>query len=178
MYLGRALRRNASRSELVEKLGDLERAIQSLMPTRAPNALLSHTRVGTAVRPVPSAAGISVRRLFLRSVEDDYLSCTATNDPDDDTEILVAKPWKLRRTPWDGQVFTVEGSQLEFTYTSSTARTVSDGTESENQVITEPYIEEVDWIFAVSAETDVEDGSGNSIRLQELNTDARAWAKV
>lgn len=84
MFLGRALRRNASRAELVDKIRELEKAIQSLTPARAPNSLLSVTRAGTAVRPqsqrAEEAAGLRWRGEWTSGTPGDGLGDYEEND--------------------------------------------------------------------------------------------------
>ena len=50
---------------------------------------------------------------------DDYLICRGY-DPNASkkwpTKVLVAKPWVLQRTPWDGKTVTLGGKSVNFTY--------------------------------------------------------------
>lgn len=89
------------------------------------------------------------------------------------TEIIVAKPYLLRRsiTSWNG---------ITYTYTSDYEREATDGVDTEDQVIVPAYVaDDIVYIVRVSAfGTDVEDEDGNPVYWLDLNVDGRAWAKV
>lgn len=99
-------------------------------------------------------------------------------------DIHVAKPYLLRRTPWnDGQ----ERGEFRYEYVSNVERDsirVADETDKERQVVT-PSFERGDVIYAVlygySEADDLRAEAGSETRLQTpwLATiyDAREWAK-
>lgn len=104
--------------------------------------------------------------------------------------VQVAKPYLLRRTPFDGQ----RRDGIEFAYTSNTERTATrrepppqEGQQppTENQRIIPKYVAD-DVITAVTQALDGEDDlrseAGSDVRLYtpwvDLNIDGRYWAKV
>lgn len=180
MYLGRTLGRNPSRADLKDKIDVLERAIQSLIPARAPGLLLKHTAAGVSRTALKQQTPIEIRRLQLVSVQDDHLECL---DVDSEEEVKVAKPWKLQRTPWDTNTIDVGGTSITYAYTSGSLRTATSGSDSETQQITPSYLPDIDWIFAIQpkdgtgVEVEVE-GETEEVIWQDMNTDGRAWAKV
>lgn len=108
--------------------------------------------------------------------QNDHLECTLLAD--DAIEVLVAKPYLLRRTPFDG--LTRDG--IEYTYSSASARIADDGDE-ENQVIVPSYVAG-DVIYALRG---IEDGvlltvqsgddAGADLNWIDMNLDGREWAK-
>lgn len=131
--------------------------------------------INAPVQPKPrgKTGGAPVQILTLVSHENDYLEC---EDAGSNT-VYVAKPYELRRTPFDGE--TIGG--VEYTYVSASERTASDGAsppEEETQYITPSYVVGAE-IYAVrpATETGVEttDSPPEAITLIEMNQ-GRAWA--
>lgn len=114
----------------------------------------------------PSAAV----RMRVKTIQGDYLSCLTWDGSTEGTDpIAVARPWDLRRSPFDGQ--TVNG--ISYTYTSDVQRTATLTGVSEIQLITPDYFVDAE-IFVISATTGVT-ASGNPVHYLDLNTSARAW---
>jgi hypothetical protein len=89
-------------------------------------------------------------------------------------EITVAKPFLLRRTPFDGETW----NGVDYTYTSATERSGDDGTNTEDQVVIPPYVaDDVVYIVRVFGGTDTVDGASAPVAWLDLNVDGRAWAK-
>lgn len=112
-----------------------------------------------------------VIRLRVKSVGDDYLVCRRWDGTEeDDTDLSVAKPWLLRRS--------TARTGYTYSYSSNTTRVSTKTADSttENQTITPSWLVN-DEIWAVSCQTGVT-VSGEDLRYQDLNLDARAWAKV
>jgi len=121
------------------------------------------------------------------SVHDDYVLCKFYN-PVSDTEgdeVLVAKPFVLRRSPFDGQTITyVTGQIIEYTYddesspeyTRMAEDTVTE--EAEEQFLLPSYfVGEV--LRIVPGNTGVTVGEGESavgIGWEDINTAGRMWA--
>jgi hypothetical protein len=84
-------------------------------------------------------------------------------------DVKIAKPYLLRRTPFDG--FARAG--VSYVYVSDAARTATAGTESETQVVVPAY-EVGDVVYAAKG---VAGGVGVSAEWLDLNCDGRAWAK-
>ena len=114
---------------------------------------------------------IFVQQFKVKSVAGDYI----TVQPWDgllvqEANIRVAKPYLLRRTPFDGK--TRDG--ITWTYTSDSARTGSDGTE---QTLSENWLED-DIIYAelnITGGTDLA-ADGKAILWLDQNTDGRHWS--
>ena len=112
-------------------------------------------------------------KLTVTSQSGDYITC----DTPSGKSVDVAKPYLLRRTPFDGE--TRDG--ITYTYSSDSARQGDDGANTEDQVIVPSYVVN-DIIFAVRnpvGGTGVDDGESpaTNITYLDLNLDGRAWAK-
>lgn len=117
---------------------------------------------------------------------DDHLVCRAVgSDSETYTPILVAKPWLLRKTPWDGQ--TREQVRYEYDLEDSTKRTAFDSTDAtikRDEQIHARYLL-ADVVNAIAAVTDVELDTGEvgddglpiiiPVTLLDLNVDSRGW---
>jgi hypothetical protein len=98
------------------------------------------------------------------------------------TNFFVAKPYQLQQTPWNGKQVTLNGQLISFNYTGIGTRTVTSVNTtpiiSEMQVIVPDYMPG-DVIFAVRVPTGYMDFNLNvPIAWMDINTAARAWAKV
>ena len=141
------------------------------------------TRLGrpaiTNSAPPPPAPYLQVYQARLNFILGDYLQVRELTVLPDGTEIegpvdiLVAKPWTLRRTPFDGQVF----NNFLYTYIDQSTRDATDQSppgKTERQVITPQYYLN-STIYCVRT---VRGGTSVSLSIQglDLNVDARAWA--
>lgn len=122
-------------------------------------------------------------RLRVKSVSDDYLICRTWDGTNEGTsDIYVAKPYTLRKTPYHGKTITFNGTALTFSYSNGVTRSVSKSGGSETQIIIPAYTgtgsgyggEEIHAIFAY---TGLRDPSNRPIGLLDANIDGRAWAK-
>lgn len=119
--------------------------------------------------------GGTVHRYELVSVDNDHLFCA---EPGGASFVLIAKPFNLRRTPWDGQTITYTDEQglqfaVTYTYSSPIKRIARIGAFSETQVVVPRYIPGC-LIFAST----VDNGTGlAAIEAVDINADARAWAR-
>jgi hypothetical protein len=159
------------------------RAVRPGEPIRAPawNHLVdSMNRLSNGISAVPTqvrtnfdneADILFIRRFTIESVNGDYLTCKEIGITDKPS-IPIARPPLLRRSleSHDG---------VSYTYSNDQTRVATLGGDSETQVMTPSYVAD-DIIFAISK---IDDGtgafdlSGNSITWQDLNVDARQWAK-
>jgi len=130
-------------------------------------------------------APIQLRRFRVKSIENDYLVCrkyNSTADEESATDINVAKPYELRRTPFDGETITyINAQQISYSYTSQRERTateVSPGSDSETQVMTPDYWVDCEIIAAIGIYgTTGVTVSGTLLQWEDLNTAGRFWAK-
>ncbi len=129
--------------------------------------------------PVPTAPYLQIFQAEINFVFGDYLQVRELVTYADGTDvlgpvnILVAKPWILRRTPFDGVIF----NNFLYTYIDQSTRDATDQSppgKIERQVITPAYFLNT-RIYCARI---VRGGTGvaDSIRALDLNVDARAWA--
>ncbi len=139
-----------------------------------------HTRIDRTRRrvgPVNTFAGI--RRLIVTDIQDDYLTCrTWDGVTKGDTDVYVAKPYFLQKTPHDGE--TRRGiTASSYSAASATRIMTRDAdAETENQIVIPSYAAN-DEIFAMSAATGVTTTTEDDeldVVLIDLNNDARTWA--
>jgi len=108
------------------------------------------------------------------SVFDDLLLCNRFRDGVADTaQITVAKPWMLRRTPFDG--ITYQG--VQYSYTGTDARTATQGEETEDQEIVPAYASGDILCAQPVAGLGLSHG-GASVDFQDVNETGRAWAQL
>lgn len=117
---------------------------------------------------------------FLGDDKGDFIICQALDEISvTEGNIRIAKPFLLRRTPFDNDSRIAGGEKITYVYSSSSERvaTNTDGTD-ETQVIVSSY-SEGDFILAIHG---IEDQTGVRVDDKDLgwldvNNDARAWAK-
>lgn len=143
--------------------------------------------MGARVMPVPGAA---VQRFIVTAVKADHLECKAVNTlggvqnlPLDAADVVrVMKPYKLRRTPFDGETIASEGVDITYVYAGNTTRNADDGTNDEDQYVTPSYdvksaAYQGDEILAIYVGTSPGyEVDGAPVVWHELNTDGRAWS--
>ncbi|GAG50176.1 unnamed protein product, partial [marine sediment metagenome] len=133
---------------------------------------------GPNVRGNPLTA--IVQRFRVKSQSNDYLTCRTWNPLVDSGEegsvnIKVAKPYLLRRTPFDGESITYGEQTIDYSYTSSHERHADDGVDDEDQIIVPAYFVD-DEILAVR---NMAGGSGiDEIIWEDINNAGRFWAAV
>ena len=112
-----------------------------------------------------------LRRYLVNAVEADHLVC--------DDGVIVAKPWRLQRTPFDGNAIVFEDERsrtytASYQYSSHILRKVRIGVVEEFQVVVPRYKLGFDYIFA----SESENGTGvTGATLVDVNADGRAWAR-
>lgn len=118
------------------------------------------------------------RQVIIKTIQDDYLECKPFENGAEDSSadtIYVARPFTLRRTPWDGQ--TVAG--VSYSYTGSDARVASAaGEEDESQIIIPAYIADQSVIIIGYLQYPIQLSVQLPLatRYFDMNTDGRAWA--
>ena len=135
--------------------------------------------------PLDHFAKSDIRPFLFKTQYDDYLKCYALGredkygDTDEDTEnweriVYVAKPYILRRSPFDNK--TVDS--VSYVYTNAYTRTASKAGETdETQLITPSYVEN-EIILAVRIETNIitdDSEDAKPVDWMDLGI-GRAWA--
>lgn len=124
-----------------------------------------------------------VRQFRIVAVNGDYVTAarlqgTYENEADTDDQTYIAKPYLLRRTPFDG----ASRNSIDYTYTDNVTRTATDAdSNTETQVVVPSYVVG-DIIYATRA---IDGGTGVelvttqgriAVEWLDLNVDGRAWA--
>ncbi len=166
------VQRMAARIEALEN-ADSSSTTQVVQQARIPKFVAGDnvTITQTAARVNIAAlleSGSSLEAFEVVAEYGDYLEClngTAT--------VYVAKPWMLRRSPFDG--LTVNGVSYE--YSAVNTRTASNDDDSETQVITPDYFAG-EVILVVGRSTGITTDAGLSIEWEDVNTAGRCWATI
>ena len=118
----------------------------------------------------------AAKRFRVKSESNDYLVCrTWDGTTEGSTDVLVAKPYLLQRTPFHGVAVTYPNAQvITYTYAAAYERTADDTVDSETQIVTPRYFvdEEIIGIAVPRGGTGVDDCD-----WMDLNTAGRHWAK-
>ena len=125
-------------------------------------------------QPAGSGSGsLSAQWFQIKTIADDYLVCNEWDgDEASDEDIYVARPYELRKTPFDGE--TVNGYAFSYN-TLATERTSTGGGDSEDQVIVPEYfVGQI--ILAIELDDTLVTVSGSAVTWQEFQP-ARQWAK-
>ena len=118
-------------------------------------------------------AAVETKIMIIKQINDDYLQCREWDGQTEGDEFNVARPWLLRRSPFDGS------SRAGFSYSYTTnQRRVSDAPnlDPETQVITPAYVLG-DNITAIRSETLVNDVFNQDVDWLEISP-IRVWASV
>lgn len=154
-----------------------------LIPVDRANTIVD--TVNRVLRGVPptqqlfDTGNITLQQFRVVSVDGDFLLChTWDGSSEGVTNITVAKPYLLRRGPFDGQT----RNGVSYVYASDTTRTatlVADAT-TEDEVIVPSYQAD-DIIYAcpyVVGGTSAQDDGAVAVEWLDVNVCGRAWAKV
>lgn len=136
----------------------------------------------------PGESGV-ITQYRVRSVANDHLVCREFDGTTEgSTDVLIAKPYNLRRTGWHGIAVTYmlepypgapATMTITYTYVTAVYRTASvsvgGAAGTEHQVIIPRYVANKSVIFA----SGVANGTGVSgTELVDINADGRAWGRV
>lgn len=164
------------------KLVDWTRSCRIL---ESPDIRPTITNQGTSLRLTGIAETLSeLTQYRLKSVQNDYLTCRAFNGTTEDTkDIFIAKPFRLRRTPFDGLTiaFSSDGENYSaaYAYASANKRAVTISGTAETQIVIPRFKVDFDLIYArtVREDLNLRATNGSKITLLDINADGRAWAK-
>jgi hypothetical protein len=151
------------------KLNDMSRAIQTGLQGANDARQIAYGNV----------AGASIQQCKLAGFGSYYLRCHTWDGTNEGTDnFYVALPSKLRPSTWDGQ--TISGISYVSTGLQTLTATRTSDSSVENWQIVLPYsIGDILYVMAnIRGGSGVVDGLGNAIKYVDMNTDARAWAKV
>ncbi len=139
--------------------------------------------------PPSNIYGAGIVRVQVTAIGEDYMECVHYDSINGGTgaAVNVAKPYLLQKAPFHAvQVsYPIAGGTQDITYTYDATypewkRLADDGADSETQVITPAYWTETAppcLLHAVWWNMGQDDSSGNRIRFQDINSDARVWAQ-
>lgn len=154
-------------------------ALRLQQPVDAIRALVGIVRPPQQVRERSAAVPPVVALFRIESVAADHLVCRRWDDlaGAGAEDVLVAKSYLLRRTPFDGK--TRDG--ITYTYTTDIEREATEGADSETQVVVPLYVAG-DVIAAASPVSGhflqpTVAGLPTTVPWLDLNLDGRAWAK-
>lgn len=151
-------------------------------PASGPGTQWALVSLGHTAGAAGGAGAGVVRQMVIAAIHDDYLVCRDWDGhAEGETDVEVARPWELQRTPWDGESRTIDGVTYSYTYADAASRTKSADDQDEEQVIVPPY-----FVGAVIQAAALISGHAAShgedpvtlVRLIDTNNAARAWAQV
>jgi len=167
-------------------LKDIRRAINNLIdfaresaPVGGPGVNVRRTSNGSIIKATAvQEAGVSIKQYMLKEVHGDYLMCHSWDGENEgETDIFVAKPFRLRREPFDQQTITFDDYAATFSYTDGTRRTATIDGIDEEQIIVPHYVPDLDIIYAVNCDDlNIETIDEEQVSLLDINADGRAWA--
>lgn len=176
------------------EINRLKDAVRMLQPVASENILTGVTSIGTYREALPSVGkpGVAAtgKGYRVKQVLDDYLRCREFDGTTEgSSDILIAKPFNLRKTGWDGVTvqYAMEpfpGAPLTlsilYSYVTATYRqasiTAGGLTGTEHEVIIPRYVPDFSVIFGLQ----IENGTGVAAAADIIdeNTDGRAWGRV
>ena len=165
----------------------LREEVRSSRIVRSPDILPSVTALGTSLRvqgAAAQAASSAVKMFRVITIADDsFVAAESDGVTDSSTQVTIAKPYKLRRTPFHGMTlaftFGTTAYSIAYAYTAVGYRTATilapvAQAGSERQAIIPLYRAGADLIFAATSEN----GTGvTGADWIDLNADGRAWAR-
>ncbi|QNN24331.1 hypothetical protein HED60_19325 [Planctomycetales bacterium ZRK34] len=116
-----------------------------------------------------------VQQFKVVSQSDDYITCNTFDGSSSGSDsIIIAKPYHLRQSTWDGET---NSDGWSFSYTNGYTRTASKTGESDVDQVIEPAYTAGDIIYASRSYggTNEQDGSSSDIVWIDINADARRW---
>jgi hypothetical protein len=153
--------------------------IREISPVAGRGVIVSRTANGTLLHADAAAeAGSKVQQFKLKEVFGDYIRChswdgTTEGQPD----VFIAKPFRLRRDPFDQQTIVFDDYTASFSYTNNTKRTSTIDGVAEEQVVVPHYKPDLDIIYAIDCDgLAITTNDDEPISMIDLNLDGRAWA--
>jgi hypothetical protein len=121
--------------------------------------------------------GVLVQQMKIVSVDGDFLVCHTWDGTTEGTDaIKVARPYLLRRTPFDG----ASRGSISYVYVDDQQRTSSKSGEDDITEYVTPNYLAADVIYAIvnhRGGTGVVDDGSLAVGWVDLNVDGRAWAQ-
>jgi hypothetical protein len=161
--------------------------MMEISPIGGRNIRLSRTANGTlfvgesAVKSDPGTPGV-VKQFRIKTISDDYLGCVEYDGSEGEAK-NIAKPWRLRKTPFHNQAFSIipagGTTALSGTYVYDATDTQNrearvTGGFTELQTIARKYVVN-DVIYASESENGT---LVSGVDWIELNVDGRSWAAL
>lgn len=110
---------------------------------------------------------LEVKIVAVASDQGDYLVCADLFQQG----LAVAKPYLLRRTPFDGETV----NSITYTYYDAATRLADDGDATETQYITPSYYVG-EQLLVIAHRTYLETDTGSNIVWEDMNTAGKSWA--
>ena len=119
-----------------------------------------------------------VRQFKIASIDNDHLLCNTWNGTTQgDEDYAVAKPYLLRKTPFDGET----RSGITYAYSAAQTRTADNGSNADTETVQPSYVAG-DILYAIpfvlgGTDTEYDDGQFGTVAVSwlDLNTDGRQW---
>lgn len=164
-----------------KKINQLIDYVREISVVNGRNVRLTRTMNGTmllgeSAPEVQEATPGVIKQFRVKVVGDDSMTCVEWDGTTEGSQETILKPYLLRRTPFDGQTFSISTERIPATisvtynYSSATKRTATSGGVVETQVII-PRFAVNDIIYAMNCED-----AGD--QLIDINADGRAWASI
>jgi hypothetical protein len=182
-------RKPTGHSKEVKFLSDIVDCLAERTPLKTDDYELDQKVNGWRIKPPRSTggAGSLEQRMIIKEIHDDWFRCLpydkagqhpADADVKEADYILVAKPWELRMTDWDGQ--TIDG--ITFDYSTPDQRTATQASTGivETHIVARPwYVGEIILaVNQVTGGTDATDDNLKDILWEDTNQASHAWAMV
>lgn len=152
--------------------------------TRSINGQMVEARSGSVTI---EEGGAQLKEYTVRSVDNDYLICQEVGGS---TDVYIAKPHALRKTPWHGVTVSfvhevdLQTVQITYSYESAVKRSATyrvGGTLlfSENQVIVPRYLPNKSVILATEVTTTLSlAGLPEGVSSDKVEISNRAWTRI
>ena len=136
-------------------------------------------------RAASGGAGGTIQQYKVTVISDDSITCRTWDGTTDGTsDVIVAKPYRLRKTPWNGitVVYDFNGTSYSIVYSYlatpgfRTAQVTVGGTQTTESQAIIPIYKVGDIIYATEPEGGTDVFVGSAVTWLDLNVDARAWA--
>jgi len=170
-------------------MNDIVDAVNENRLAPAPGYRIRGTGTGTtldiSIPKVEAGIAASIQQYRITAIFDDYLEARTWNGTSQGSAVKIAKPWRLRKTGWDGVTVTYDfnGTSVPLRYAYSSVRpgyrTATHTTllTVENQAIIPVYsLNDILYATEPTGGTLVT-VAAVALTWLDLNVDARAWAR-